>query len=416
MVGFAVALVAAGCGTTQPHSASTGPTSPTSSSAATGGSSGGGTGSATTGGSASTAACLSSATPPAPGTSHPAMVAVQFVGASRGWVVGATAIRATTDGGASWQDQLTGNLALGQVDFVSSSTGWAVGTDRLLGTTDAGRCWQVLGEPVAGSLRQVHFVSSTLGWGVAGGNGGAIPTSSPVPVAPRAGGILVRTTDGGLHWREVAGVPASVQSTCFVNATTGWLAASGEVYRTTDGGSRWQRVLDTSAGSNLLPGQPALVTLGCGSPADVWAVAASGGAAAGNSPWATFASTDGTRFHLVTQDMFATPSSGQAPSPGSYPGVASVIGNGVAAVAGFTPALPPPMAGVTVLSATGHVLSGVSHPTGMAAPSGIAFVSPTTGWVVGSVVPTSSASSGGETEIAATTDGGATWSVQKTSP
>ncbi len=374
---------------------------------------GGGTGTSSAG--ASTASCLVSSGAPAPG--GPALADVQFVGARRGWAVGTGAILATTDGGAHWQHQLTGDLRLGGLDFVSATTGWAVGSGQLLGTTDGGRCWQRLGEPAAGSLRSVHFVSPVQGWGVAAGSTGTFPAQGNVPVAPQTGGVLVRTSDGGRHWVEVPGAPVAAQSVCFVDGHLGWLGAAGRVYRSTDAGAHWSEVLDAMAGSVASGTVTPVETVGCGAPADVWAVSATGQGAAGTSPWAVFASTDGQHFRMVAQAMYGVPATGQAPAPGSYPGVVSVIGGGLAAVAGSTPALPPPMAGVEVLSATGRALTGVGRPTAMAAPTGLAFVSPSTGWVVGSVVPSgSSGPAGTEGEIAATTDGGATWTVQATVP
>jgi photosystem II stability/assembly factor-like uncharacterized protein len=50
---------------------------------------------------------------------------VQFVSATRGWVVGRDTILATTDGGRHWTVQDSGPLDLTSVDFVSSEVGWA---------------------------------------------------------------------------------------------------------------------------------------------------------------------------------------------------------------------------------------------------------------------------------------------------
>jgi photosystem II stability/assembly factor-like uncharacterized protein len=354
------------------------------------------------------------------------VAAIQFVSPQVGWAAGAGRIVATTDGGARWSTQLTTDADFGEVDFLSSRTGWAVGDHELLGTADGGRCWRQLAEPDGGSLRMVHFATPTVGFGVAGGAFSLEPAGSStsstdegftgafVPVDPRTGGVLVETDNGGRSWSPVPSAPANAQSVCFVNGADGWLGAGGGLYRTTDGGQHWAEVADPGSTSGAAPDGTDIAQVGCGAPTQVWVASDTGGAAAGNSPWAVFASTTGTGATLLQADMY--PGGGYpAPpqTPGSYPGAVSVIGSGLAAVTGFTPAAPPPeTTKVEVLNASGQQVEPARPVAGIGQPWGLAFLSATDGWVVGYGTTASGAPDTTVGVIEHTTNGGSTWTVQ----
>jgi len=378
-------------------------------------------------GPATTAACLADSAPASAGEASPATDAVQFVTSTTGWVSGAGRILRTTDGGRHWTVQLTTGADMGEVDFLSTTTGWVVGAHELLGTVDGGSCWQVLGEPGVGSLRMVHFVSPMVGFGVAGGTfalepAGSTPPSAPdegftgpfAPVDPRQGGVLVATTDGGRQWQPVAGAPDNAQSVCFVNPSDGWLGAGGGLYRSTDGARHWTEIADPGAASGTAPNGTDVEQVSCGAPSEVWVASDSGGAAAGNSPWAIFGSASGTGARLLADDMYpgAGTTSPPAPTPGSYPGPVSVIGDGVAAVAGFTPAAPPPRSvEVEVLRTDGQQVEPPEPVPGLGEVTGLAFLSARDGWIVGfgAANGTVEATVG---VIEHTDDGGAVWQVQ----
>jgi len=369
---------------------------------------------------------VTSSTPTPARAAAPAAATIQFVSPQVGWVAGAGRILRTTDGGARWTTQLTTGADFGEVDFLSITTGWTVGDDELLRTTDGGSCWQAMGEPAAGALRMIHFATPTTGFGIAGGIITLEPpsTSTPspvdegfdgpfVPVDPRSGGVLVATVNGGRSWHTVPAAPANAQSVCFVNAADGWLGAGGGLYHSTDGGRRWTMVADPGASSGTAPHGTDVAHVGCGAPSQVWVASDTGGAAAGNSPWAVFASTTGDGATLLQADMY--PGGGYpAPpeTPGSYPGPISVIGAGLAAVAGYTPAeAPPGTSTVEVLDASGKQVEPSSPVPGIAVPNGLAFLSATNGWVVGD------GASGDQLEtsvgvIEHTSDGGKHWTVQ----
>ncbi|MHB1890718.1 MAG: WD40/YVTN/BNR-like repeat-containing protein [Acidimicrobiales bacterium] len=370
------------------------------------------------------APCVASSTGVPASVTAPGIAAVQFVDAQQGFAAGAGRLLATSNGGASWRIELSGSFLFGEVDFVSATHGWAVAGDSLLGTADGGSCWVLLGEPAVGHLRSVHFGSTSMGWGVAGGTAYAQgPVNAPyegrgsptIPVTPLRGGVLVATTDGGRSWHAAAGAPANAESACFVNARDGWLGAGGAVYRSVDGGASWGQVANpTAAGGGTGSVAPwDRETLGCGAPSSVWVVSATGGVAAGTSPWAVFSSTDGAAFSMVAQDEYAPLAVSGRSTPGTYPGIVSVIGPSEAAVAGFTPALAPqrPPAELEVFSASGAALGSVEGVPGMAAPAGLAFLSAADGWVAGNVM-TATGAEGTASVIDHTTDGGRSWTVQ----
>jgi photosystem II stability/assembly factor-like uncharacterized protein len=421
-------LVCAACSSTHPSSRSSATARRSAASSASSGSSPSRSTSGSGSGSTSTASCLASATPAAAGASAPAVDAIELVTPTVGWAAGAGRILHTTDGGAQWTVQLTSSLVFGDVDFLSSQTGWAVGDQGLLGTTDGGGCWVQLGEPAVGPLRTVHFVSPSVGFGVAGGTFSLEPAGSSssgstasegfvgafAPVDPRQGGVLVATTDGGRSWHTVADAPANAQSVCFVSASTGWLGAGGGVYETTDGTAQWKEVADPGASSGAAPNGNDIAGVDCGAPSDVWLTSDTGGAAAGNSPWAVFVLTSSSGARLLAADMYPGVTAAPDPTPGTYPGPVSVIGNGVAAVAGFTPAAPPPRTvEAEVLDRSDQLLEPPQPVPDLGEVSGLAFISADDGWIVGMGTHDGTVDSSVGV-IEHTTDGGAHWTVQDT--
>jgi photosystem II stability/assembly factor-like uncharacterized protein len=56
-----------------------------------------------------------------------------------------------------------------------------------------------------------------------------------------AGGRVLKTTDGGGHWKRLkTGTTKGLTAVCFVDRTHGWVAGSkGALLRTTNGGKTW---------------------------------------------------------------------------------------------------------------------------------------------------------------------------------
>lgn len=93
--------------------------------------------------------------------------------------------------------------------------------------------------PDVPALASIHMLDALTGWAVTG---------------EREAGRILRTRDGGLHWRDVTPRASSGKRVGVVNATEltalmAWVATDGHIYRTVDGGQTW-RSLPVYVGSH----------------------------------------------------------------------------------------------------------------------------------------------------------------------
>ena len=337
---------------------------------------------------------------------------VEFVSAEVGWVVGPEAVLATTTGGRQWRVELTSSEPLLGSDFLNAEDGWVVGSSTLYRTTDGGGTWQSLGEPSL-PLWSVHFVSPLDGWGIVGGDAVAWSPVEDGIEAPPVGGRVVVTTDGGQSWRQLS-APSNAELVCFPEASQGWLGVPGAVYRSEDGGVTWRLAFSEPEVAGLAATDDTF--LECASPPAVWVYFHGRGAALSHMGYASVATADGIHWQVVLDEPYIE---GQrwglsvAAGPGTYPGPFSVVSSTTAVYLGFTP--PAGCGGVEMVVATqgGAVLApGLSVP--LDGVTSAAFLSPTTGWVVGTSFspPGTGGCGSGTSEILATADGGGTWSEQ----
>jgi photosystem II stability/assembly factor-like uncharacterized protein len=327
--------------------------------------------------------------------------AVQAIGGTGTvFAVGKGTILATSDSGRSWARVWGGAQQLRDVDFVSASTGWALGDGILLGTVDGGQHWRRLGQPRAGPLRRVHFASRTQGWGVAGGT----VEAGRGPMQAQGATALVHTSDGGRTWSALA-APAPPQSVCFTAPDDGWLASGTSVWRSTDGGRGWG-----ARPSFTLPpptgGLTAFADLQCADPGAAWVRVDTGGAAAGHSPYALYATSDGgAHWRGVLAEPGTLGDQLHLPAgPGTYPGPLSVIDPQEAVLLSPTPAAET--TGGVLISQSSRLrrLPDIPGAT-LSTPLSVSFASATRGWVVGT-------NTAGRAVLLATTDGGRSWRSQ----
>ena len=347
-----------------------------------------------------------------PAGQEPLLSAVQFVSASQGWVVGSDRILHTADGGRHWTVQLRTSAAawLTTVDFTDARHGWVTGATELLATTDGGAHWRFLPEPCQ-PIRAVHFINSRDGFAVAGGTAPDL-SQPPFAAEPQARGILLRSTDGGVHWRRLP-APADVQTACFSNLATGWLGAHGDVYGTVNGGQSWALAIT----SRSAQGEHGTAELECAGSGTAWAVVSGPGAGLGHVPQIGY-HTSGTRWQPVfAEQYFPHPSARtRAESPSSYPGPFSAVSPSRAVFLGWCPVCsatsrPPeqrPVPEEVALDGGATLLRG-RFVAGLARATGAAFVSVRDGWVVGIHQP-----AGATSMIVHTADGGRSWQVQYT--
>ena len=365
-----------------------------------------------------TASCRSGATSgeAASAGRRPTLNAVQFVSASDGWVVGSDRVLRTADAGRHWTLQLHTSPAehLGAVDFTDAMHGWVVGATQLLATADGGAHWRSMPEPCP-AIRAVHFVNSEDGFAVAGG---AMPNlaQQPYTAGPASGGVLLRTTDGGMHWRKLP-TPPDVQTVCFENSSRGWLGASGNVYGTVNAGLRWKLAVHGPGTPGGPPDSHAVANVQCAGSGAAWAELTGPGAGLGHVPQIGYHTFGRSWRPIFAEQYFPHPGARvTAEAPSVYPGPFSAVSGKKAVFFGWcppcaspaNPQLPGPAPMAIALNG-GAVLQHGSSIAKLGQATSAAFLTASNGWVVGLGPGTGRASM-----IMHTADGGRTWQAQYT--
>ena len=342
------------------------------------------------------------------------LTGIEFVSPTQGWVVGQHTIMATTDGGAHWRVQRSGNLDLSSVDFISGQDGWAAGPTTLLATTDGGAHWTSLPEPCP-LIDSVHFISPTTGFAVAGGrNGGTVNT-----LPPDQGGVVLTTGNGGRTWRKVA-TPANAQTVCFSDPQHGWLGAAGLLYRTSDGGRNWT-VLTSMAGQQVGSGEggyTASMMVECAGDGSAWALRVGPGEAMNQEAHVGFRADQSGATAIFAEQFFQVPGSRPvAEAPGSSAGPFSALSPSAAVFVDYCSACGPGTAPWDVATKDGATLTKEGNVGAITNPQAASFMSPEVGWVTGldSVFPAAGKPRYQE-RIVATADGGHSWHVQWAGP
>jgi hypothetical protein len=233
----------------------------------------------------------------------PGYAPTYFATASRGWLSGAGAVWATSDKGITWsrlfpggiftvvfsnggtgwmavgdqfmvRNYVTRNLGqtwsqcgdqwvreqvapLGSASFIDNQHGWITVakfddlerpvSGGVAATEDGGCTWKVLWwdrDNASGrKLGEIHFADGNNGWLLPAGYGGAL-----------------RTSDGGIHWRDLA-LPDpvfGVESGHIIDATRGWILGTyldlpeseSGIFFTADGGVHWRPIAEADLESD----------------------------------------------------------------------------------------------------------------------------------------------------------------------
>jgi hypothetical protein len=195
------------------------------------------------------------------GPTLPSPPSVAWGDAQHAWVGGGAGIFASADGGVTWKKQTPApGLALTAVD---ARHAWAISSQGQTVRTTDGVHWLDLGVQ---HLLNISFVDKLDGF------------------ALDPDGMFLRSRDGGATWKSPWGF--RLQSLCFSDAHTGWVARNGTVWTTHDGGAHWKPKLLLRAHDGNAP----LPRLSCRN-GEVWANITTG-AAAGSSAYAIYLSRD----------------------------------------------------------------------------------------------------------------------------
>jgi photosystem II stability/assembly factor-like uncharacterized protein len=356
------------------------------------------------------AACFCLASAPAPASA--ALRAVSFVSSSTGWIGGDGTILATTDGGKTWQRQYSGRAQISALSFISPAVGYASGVDPipgtgiLFGTRDGGRTWSQLGEPRS-PARQISFASALVGFAMSGGSplqGNGATERTP----PFFGGRLATTTDGGKSW-HVLDAPTLVDSTCASNTQHVWAAYQAAVLRSDDAGDSFSNVFSPQIDTKGVW----YATVEC-SGADVAWVQFAGAATGEQRAYVVYRTSDaGQHWQPVlankrASDAYPHLEGSPADGPGPWPGPFSVVDANSAFFLGACPQCGSrgavSVTGTNDGGKTWQSISTVPDVT-LAGPVAMSFPDSQHGWVVGTSVS-------GAPVIAASADGGITWTKQ----
>lgn len=192
-----------------------------------------------------------------PTTDRP-LLALDFVTARLGWVVGDHRVVLRTTIGGDWWTRQGSQRGAGDnsdVCFVDSLNGWLVGRYGvpLRRTTDGGATWVARGfgsTAPAQYANRIKFVDRSTGWALFGSAADGTGTSAALTYG------LMRSVDGGLTWTTLlSGSGAAFGGFDFIDAQRGWIAGRGyeaapyasqtaaaEVLATMDGGVTWTRL------------------------------------------------------------------------------------------------------------------------------------------------------------------------------
>ncbi len=159
---------------------------------------------------------------------------VQAVDPNTVIVGGGCTLRESIDAGASFQrlpvssSERACASEIVSFSFLSASTGFIKLADgEILLTTDGGRTVEAKASVQSGSTGNIDFLTPSTGFTI---------TWDP----DEGGGRILRTVDGAGSWTAVATTPAKLSDVTFVTPTVGYaVGANDTLLRTTDGGSTW---------------------------------------------------------------------------------------------------------------------------------------------------------------------------------
>jgi photosystem II stability/assembly factor-like uncharacterized protein len=143
---------------------------------------------------------------------------------------GVASALSTGSGGWQWQSPLPQGAAYAGGYFLNATHGWLIAGGDIFHTSDGGATLTVQARHNV-SFCDITFTDAAHGWAVGD------------PANPNTGtGIIYRTTNGGRTWVRVPlHLIGGVNAVSFATQNVGWAVSGGAVLHTTDGGRHWTR-------------------------------------------------------------------------------------------------------------------------------------------------------------------------------
>lgn len=148
---------------------------------------------------------------------------IHFPTESTGYVIGGGSIAKTINSGEDWYTINNLELTGKSVWFLDEETGFAGGDGLFSGickTTNGGNDFTCTDNTAAGDF---YFVNDTLGYAVFEGSSATV----------------FRTINAGETWEYLDSGFNNKNCVYFINENEGWIGANGQVIHTTDGGETW---------------------------------------------------------------------------------------------------------------------------------------------------------------------------------
>lgn len=249
-------------------------------------------------------------TPTASPATIAAATAVRFIDPLRGWLGVEDGIVGTTDGGITWDRQLTAGR-ITKLWVYDATRAWALAADDSVYRTRDGVHWTAI-PPTNPPIAEIDAFSPDHVWAI-----GVARPSAPEP-AQRVGSVLV-SDDGGFIWRPIG--THTMWSICFDTATDGVGAEGKRIWRTADAGRTWTPAAELPIRDDGPAWYP---TLTCPTGTQFRVQVTEPNAALSHAPYLVYRTNDGGRsWALEFREGYTlggtTPSS--TPQLGSYPSI-----------------------------------------------------------------------------------------------
>ncbi len=125
--------------------------------------------------------------------------------------------------------------------FIDTSKGFACGYfGKIIMTTDEGETWTEVQSNTTVTLYGINFINDQVGFAV-GGEGSCGGTGCE-PI----GGVIVKTTDGGLTWNQIPvnmTERVELRAVYFISETVGFAIGGATILKTEDAGNTWQETI-----------------------------------------------------------------------------------------------------------------------------------------------------------------------------